>query len=250
MKEGFRHRHGIKGRCEVENLVDEFLEEVWISVESSQKAPEPGMQVEADKDTEIIEKALEEGYLKEEEGKIYLTDKGYERAKQLIRSHRLAERLLTDVLDFSEEEVEDAACRYEHMLDEYAIDSVCTLLGHPRSCPHGNKIPEGRCCLEGEYRYRPLVVPLTELEPGETAEVKYLGTGDSARLSHLTSFGFVPGQRIRLIRKRPAYVVEVDETTVSFDDEIARLIFVKPKKHILKKAQRRNWLLRMLKKDE
>lgn len=238
------HRHGIRGRCETLNFLDEFLEELWLETEKKNKELMPGFVVERPVEPEIKKIGVAEGFLKEEDGKIVVTEKGVEKAKQLVRSHRLAERLLADILNFQEDEVEQVACRFEHILDDSAVDSVCALLGHPRTCPHGNPIPEGKCCLEGEYVYRPLVVPLTELEPGEEAEVKYLGTTDNSKLAHLTSFGFLPGQKIVLLKKFPAYVVAIDETTVSFDREIARIIFVKPKKHMVERQKKFRWGLR------
>ncbi|MCX7831979.1 MAG: metal-dependent transcriptional regulator [Actinobacteria bacterium] len=249
MSDNLRKIHRIKGRCETQNEVDELLEKLWSEYEERGEDLRPDHTLKLDIPEKVLKKAIDLGYLEEKEDTLSLTQSGYERARQLIRSHRLAERLLADILDFSEDETENEACRYEHLLDEYAIDSVCSLLGHPRTCPHGKKIPEGRCCTEVEIRYRPLVVPLTELTPGEEAEVKYLGTVDSSRLSHLTSFGFTPGQKIYLVRKRPAYVVKIDETMVGLDDEIARLIFVKPTRNIVAKVSRRNRFFRWKKSE-
>jgi Fe2+ transport system protein FeoA len=87
------------------------------------------------------------------------------------------------------------------------------------------------------------VVPLTELEPGEEAEIKYLSTTDNARLAHLTSLGIAPGQSIILLRKRPAYVVQVDTSTISFGAEVARQIYVRPVKQAVEinKGWRFRW---------
>lgn len=216
--------------CSTENFADEVLEEIWIEFENNNKEIKPGIEVEADqvpKDT--LNDLLEQGYIEKQDEKLILTDQGFERAKHLIRSHRLAERLLSDVLNFSDEEVERTACRYEHLLTDEAVDSVCTLLGHPRSCPHGKPIPQGRCCVEGAVKFRPLVVSLADLEPGEEAQVEYIGTKDNTRLAYLTSFGFVPRRTIRLLRKRPAFVVAVEESFVSLDEELAKEIFVRPR---------------------
>lgn len=241
MRRGMHHDHRIKGKCRFRNYIDELLEDIWIKTEEKGQEPAAEMEVDWSYENDLLERAISLGLVEKREEKVYLTHAGYERARQLIRSHRLAERLLADILNFSEDDVESDACRYEHFLDDSAVDSICTLLGHPRTCPHGKKIPEGRCCYEGDYLYRPLVVPLVQLEAGEEATVKYLGTADSAKLSYLTSFGFVPDQRIRLVRKKPAYVVQVDETLVSFNEEIARLIFVKPETHFIHKNSGKRW---------
>ncbi len=76
-----------------------------------------------------------------------LTARGRERAGSIIRRHRLAERLFTDSLAMdSESEIEQQACKFEHILSPEATDKICTFLGHPRTCPHGAPIPPGACC--------------------------------------------------------------------------------------------------------
>jgi putative ABC transport system ATP-binding protein len=78
---------------------------------------------------------------------VELTPRGRERAGNIIRRHRLAERLFTDSLAMdSESEIEQQACKFEHILSPEATDKICTFLGHPRTCPHGAPIPPGACC--------------------------------------------------------------------------------------------------------
>jgi putative ABC transport system ATP-binding protein len=78
---------------------------------------------------------------------VELTSRGRERAGNIIRRHRLAERLFTDSLAMdSESEIEQQACKFEHILSPEATDKICTFLGHPKTCPHGAPIPPGECC--------------------------------------------------------------------------------------------------------
>ena len=78
---------------------------------------------------------------------VELTARGRERAASIIRRHRLAERLFTDSLAMdSETEIEQQACKFEHILSPEATDKICAFLGHPRTCPHGAPIPPGPCC--------------------------------------------------------------------------------------------------------
>jgi len=78
---------------------------------------------------------------------VQLTVRGRQRAADIIRRHRLAERLFTDSLAMdSETEIEQQACKFEHILSSEATDRICTFLGHPRTCPHGAPIPPGLCC--------------------------------------------------------------------------------------------------------
>ena len=75
------------------------------------------------------------------------TDRGRQRAADIIRRHRLAERLFTETLKIQNEaEIEQQACKFEHILSPEATDKICTFLGHPRTCPHGAPIPRGVCC--------------------------------------------------------------------------------------------------------
>jgi putative ABC transport system ATP-binding protein len=78
---------------------------------------------------------------------VELTPRGHKRAADIIRRHRLAERLFTDSLAMdSETEIEQQACKFEHILSSEATDKICKFLGHPRTCPHGSPIPPGPCC--------------------------------------------------------------------------------------------------------
>ena len=78
---------------------------------------------------------------------VELTTRGRQRAADIIRRHRLAERLFTDSLALeSESEIEQQACKFEHILSPEATEKICTFLGHPRTCPHGAPIPTGSCC--------------------------------------------------------------------------------------------------------
>ena len=78
---------------------------------------------------------------------VELTERGRKKAADIIRRHRLAERLFTDSLALdSETEIEQQACKFEHILSPEATEKICAFLGHPRTCPHGAPIPRGTCC--------------------------------------------------------------------------------------------------------
>jgi Mn-dependent DtxR family transcriptional regulator len=78
---------------------------------------------------------------------IEFTHTGRQRAADVIRRHRLAERLFTESLGMDDPaEVEEQACKFEHILSPEATDRICAFLGHPRTCPHGAPIPPGACC--------------------------------------------------------------------------------------------------------
>src|SRR6202142_2198972 len=78
---------------------------------------------------------------------VELTTRGRQRAADIIRRHRLAERLFTDSLAMdSETEIEQQACKFEHILSGEGTEKICAFLGHPKTCPHGSPIPPGPCC--------------------------------------------------------------------------------------------------------
>ena len=78
---------------------------------------------------------------------VEMTPRGRQRAGDIIRRHRLTERLFTDSLHMeSEAEIAEQACKFEHILSQEATDKICTFLGHPTTCPHGAAIPPGPCC--------------------------------------------------------------------------------------------------------
>lgn len=75
------------------------------------------------------------------DGEIRLTDRGRQLAESVVRRHRLAERLLTDVLGLSWAEAHKEAGRWEHVISEPVEKAIERLLGEPTTCPHGNPIP-------------------------------------------------------------------------------------------------------------
>ena len=182
-----------------------------------------GEQVDA---TEL-EDLTRRGWLKRDGEGIELTPRGRELARDVVRRHRLAERLLQDLLGLRTAQAEQHACRFEHILSPEVVESVCTLLGHPTHCPHGHAIPAGRCCETLSREVAPLVRPLSELQPGQSAEIAFLTPSFHRRLDRLSSFGILPGSRLSLHQKTPTFVVRVGETELALEAEVAREIFVR-----------------------
>jgi DtxR family transcriptional regulator, Mn-dependent transcriptional regulator len=176
---------------------------------------------------ELLDKLSREGLIEMEGARsVRLLPKGLQMAEQIIRRHRLAERLICDVLGSHVEESEAAACEYEHLLAEGITNSICTLLGHPRYCPHNKPIPEGDCCRQTRDELKPIVVSCNQLSVGETARVAYFSTREHSRLLKLSALGICPGTSLRLIQKWPAYVVQCEETEIALETEVAQNIYV------------------------
>jgi DtxR family transcriptional regulator, Mn-dependent transcriptional regulator len=159
-------------------------------------------------------------------GKATLLPEGRALAEGIIRRHRLAERLICDVLGSSVDESEDAACEFEHVLAEGIANSICTLLGHPRFCPHQRPIPEGDCCRQAREELKPIVVSSEQLMAGESARVAYLSSGEHGRLLRLSALGITPGATIRLLQRWPSFVFQCDQTEIALEQDVARHIYV------------------------
>jgi len=167
------------------------------------------------------------GLVRVEGDRVTLTEAGTARARGVIRRHRLAERLFRDLLDLSEGAAESQACEFEHILSPEATDSVCTLLGHPPTCPHGKSIPPGDCCSAAHRSVQSLVTGLPHFPIGETGRIVFIAPRFHERMDKLAALGVVPGSEVRLHQRSPAYVLDIGETTVAIDPEIASEIFLK-----------------------
>ncbi|MBF0135752.1 MAG: metal-dependent transcriptional regulator [Magnetococcus sp. DMHC-1] len=217
-------------RLEKEHRRDELMEMLWrleerheLTVTTLQKhAPDP-----------IYEEYLQEfsgnGLLRIEGTRIILSEYGRKMARGLVRRHRLAERLIVDVLGKNAQDTEKAACEYEHVLAPELETAICTLLGHPRTCPHGSSIPEGECCRESRQSVETTVISLNHLRVGSAARIVHLNCADETRMNRLLNMGFVPGTEIRLLQRQPTLVVKLESSQVALEENVALDIRVVPK---------------------
>jgi DtxR family Mn-dependent transcriptional regulator len=211
-----------------ERALDEILEALWTGLEMGDSRKEDLNKVtDFDiQDEHVIELKERQLVKEEQDGTLRFTDKGEEKARSIIRRHRLAERLVHDILGVSMSEVEANACEFEHLVAPGITESICTLLGHPAQCPHGRPIPEGACCTEARKSVEPVVVSAHQMATGEEARVAYINTKNFARLQKLTSFGISPGVRVKLHQRKPAFVLECDQTQLALEEAVAKEIYV------------------------
>ena len=208
--------------------IDEALELLWVLEEDGHgdlkrfKLSCDDPEIEA-----LIDVLIVEGLANLTAEEIKLTDKGKGFARGLIRRHRLAERLFTDIFDLSKDTMEEDACKVEHILSEELTDSVCTFLGHPPVCPHGKPIPRGECCKKYSVDVRPVVERLTNFKVGQAGKIVFIQPAEAARIGRLSSIGIIPGTIIRLLQRKPSIVLQMDETTIAIDPDLAKEIFVK-----------------------
>jgi DtxR family transcriptional regulator, Mn-dependent transcriptional regulator len=176
-------------------------------------------------DDEILSELEKSGLVKISGAEIALTAEGKLRALPIIRQHRLAERLLVDVLGMPFKEMEESACEYEHTLAPGLTEAICTLLGHPQECPHGSPIPEGECCKKTENAVRTLVKSLDALEVADEIRISFLRIDNPVLISKLVSFGIAPGKKIKIRQKFPVYVIQIENTQVALEQDIATGIY-------------------------
>jgi putative ABC transport system ATP-binding protein len=126
---------------------DEVLEHMWTRRESREHID--SMDFTEMQWRRLVATLTRIGLVTVKDGVEQMTAAGEERARSVIRRHRLAERLFMDVLSIRDEvEIEASACKFEHILSPDVTDRICTFLGHPLACPHGSPIPQGDCCAE------------------------------------------------------------------------------------------------------
>lgn len=171
-----------------------------------------------------------------------LTETGWSKARRVMRKHRLAERLLTDVIKLDWEHVHVEACRWEHVMSELVERRLTELLDHPHYDPYGNPIPglselgeqfEDVKFLEGVTALTVQVSGLKEkAEPVElTVEriAEPLQT-DVDLLARLAGAGIVPGARIVVERIGDDLAVDAlgDDARegLVLPEDIARHLFV------------------------
>ena len=206
---------------------EEHLETIWHLVENNESDVESFKSHSGGAgDAGVVAQLCEDGYITLQGDHIALTDKGSDAAKQIIRRHRLAERLLTDVLGMALGDIEPGACEFEHVLAPELVDSICTLLGHPRECPHGGKIPEGECCRQAFTTVSSVVRPLADAQVGEEVKVAYVNTRSNSRMHKLSHFGIIPGARVSVHQRYPSFVIVCGSNQIALEEEIAREIYV------------------------
>ena len=147
--------------------------------------------------SETVNRLVEHGYAELlDDRSLRLTVKGREVATSIVRRHRLAERLLVDVIGLEWEKVHKEADRWEHAISADVEEKLVLLLGDPATCPHGNPIPGSGRKVEG-----PASIPLTQMQPGpvvvrrisEKAEI------DDDAIAFLADAELIPGSTATLM---------------------------------------------------
>jgi len=212
---------------EISDEAAEVLEQVWIRTEEDGEGSVDLTSLGLADGSVQVEELSDIGAISLSEGRLSLTELGEQEGRDIVRRHRLSERLLADVLDVKGILLDESACRFEHILHKGIDEKVCTLLGHPKTCPHGKSIPQGPCCLDDRRSVERAVSPLSSLSPGERGSIAYVLSQSSETLQKLMAMGVLPGMSIELIRRFPSYVFQVGNTQFAVDTSVADEVYVR-----------------------
>ncbi|MGX1703426.1 iron dependent repressor, metal binding and dimerization domain protein [Microbacterium sp. NPDC055357] len=171
-----------------------------------------------------------------EDRTLELTDAGRQKAVDVMRKHRLAERLLSDVIGLDWAYVHDEACRWEHVMSEQVERRLIELLGHPTESPYGNPIPGldqlgDVAAVEFEQDVVGLVARMNEAgEPirGTVRRLAEPAQVDPELLQQLKSAGVLPGAEGDFRYNEGYVLVQMDgsEEGLELPIEIASHIFL------------------------
>jgi DtxR family Mn-dependent transcriptional regulator len=151
--------------------------------------------------SETVNRLGRAGYTElREDHTIKLTAKGRRLATTVVRRHRLAERLLLDVIGLEWEKVHREADRWEHAISADVEEKLVELLGDPMTCPHGNPIPGSKRKAETAHYVR-----LLEAEPGRVTVTRISEKLelDDASLSLVAKARLIPGATATVVERRP-----------------------------------------------
>jgi DtxR family Mn-dependent transcriptional regulator len=216
--------------------LEEYLETIWeleeegIPVIQARLAEQ--LDVSAPSVSEMIRRLRGEGWVDTEGRFITLTDKGRGRAVSVVRKHRLAERLLTDVIGLPWHKTHVEACRWEHVISDEVEERLVILLGNPPTCPHGTPIPGSG----GPARD---LSALAGAEPGDRIRLERVTEQvevDLDALIYLDSHGFVPGVDAEVRSKAPdgTLTLALEEGTIALGPALASQLYVSvPKQSLL-----------------
>lgn len=175
--------------------------------------------------SEAIRGLVDDGLVELQDRKrIRLTQDGRRVADNIVRRHRVAERILVDLLGMSWYEAHEEAHRLEHGLSDRVVERALEVLGNPTTCPHGSPIP-------GSGYDDPEAVPILELAAGHKFRLERVAEGIEVQgdvMQYFDQKGFRPGVRGQIMTVAPdgSLSVMTDSTTVSIGPGLGAHIHV------------------------
>ncbi len=176
--------------------------------------------------SEMLDRLEADGMISRTGRSIALTERGDALAAGVVRKHRLAERLLVDVIGLDWDKAHVEAGRWEHVISDDVEARLVVLLGDPTTCPHGNPIP-GTAHHGGAQRR------LTESRPGDRIRLERITESvehDAAALTYLGDHGLTPGAEATVETRAPdgTLTVRIGDETVALAPAMTDRMFVAP----------------------
>lgn len=171
--------------------LEEYLEAIYRLAKDGPVRPSAiaeAMDVSAPTVTATLRRLSERGLVSRPKGGVMLTDEGSLEALSILRRHRLAERLLVDVLGLPWEDVHEDACLLEHALSPRVQDALDRVLGHPATCPHGHPIPTADLDVHWVQTR-----PLSAVPAGARVAIESVRDTDGAALDDAKRLSLLPG---------------------------------------------------------
>jgi DtxR family Mn-dependent transcriptional regulator len=174
--------------------------------------------------SEMLDRLAADGYVQRSGRVIELTDTGRALADSVVRKHRLAERLLVDVIGLPWHKAHVEAGRWEHVISDEVEARLVDLLGNPSTCPHGNPIP-GAPPPVGDQ------VSLADIHPGSRVRLERITEEvelDMASLAYLDQHGLLPGCEVEVRDRAPDGTLTLvrDGALVALGPGLCRQLFV------------------------
>lgn len=157
---------------------------------------------------------------------ITMTDKGAILAASVVRKHRLAERLLVDIIGLDWDKAHVEAGRWEHVISDDVEAHLVVLLGNPTTCPHGNPIP-------GVEPVGPEQRRLADAQPGDRIRLERITESvehDTASLTYLGDHGLTPGTTALIQARAPdgTLTLVVEDAAIALGPAMTQRMFVAP----------------------
>lgn len=208
--------------------VEEYLEAIFSLEEEGIPVIQARLAERLDKAapsvSEMLDRLEADDLIARSSRQISMTAKGAILAEGVVRKHRLAERLLVDIIGLDWEKAHLEAGRWEHVISDEVEERLVVLLGNPTTCPHGNPIPGVAPTGPAQHR-------LADSRPGDRVRLERITESvehDSASLTYLGEHGLTPGATATIQAKAPdgTLTLAVGDSTIALGPAITQQLFV------------------------
>jgi DtxR family Mn-dependent transcriptional regulator len=208
--------------------VEEYLETIFALEEEGIPVIQARLAERLDKAapsvSEMLDRLEADDLIVRTSRQIAMTSKGASLAEGVVRKHRLAERLLVDIIGLDWDKAHVEAGRWEHVISDDVEERLVILLGNPTTCPHGNPIPGVE--PDGPEQRRQ-----AEAQPGERIRLERITESvehDAESLTYLGDHGLTPGITALIQDRAPdgTLTLEVAGSSIALGPAMTRRMYV------------------------